>query len=602
MVELAARQTSEPPSGGRAYLGAAQDASTGSRAAQSSPWPAGATAASLQHLVIYRLIQRVICLCLFVAYPWDRSNLKSMAIDLKKFEKLDAYAAKVDVKDTVEALVEVLLQKADSELEKVRAIWKWICHHIAYATVGSQSKEDNSGEDDDDILKTRKDLCEGYSTLLCQMCSLAGVQCVQLSGYAKGHNYKIGETFSGDGNHAWNAVYLDERWHLLDSTWGAGTVTDDCTHFKFDYDELYFFTHPAIFAEDHFPKDQDWQLLSTPLTIMQFENKMRHEKGFYNLGLLSSFPDTPIIKTVKGKAVIYVEARHRTLFMFDFDGADNAGLMTLCRFRMKLEIYPPEPGRYQLHIYAKPFSSSMHSMDNNTRVLSYRVDCTSVDRTMKIPVEMNNPVGPSWMTERKGFLQPSHPGAIIHTQDGLCSISFMLKEDMDILATLHSDDVGMTESMTRRHIFKAQQQNRVVLKIQIPKTGTFLLKIFYRKKGARASTYVYALCYILSCTNAAVKWPEFPEAYSAWLDSYDLVEPTAGVLPANQNVQFKLKVPGVSSVFVNDKKTGALTLSPEGYWEGSFNTAGSNDVDVLIEETPSTKRYIVILSYQVESK
>ncbi|KAJ1089126.1 hypothetical protein NDU88_002277 [Pleurodeles waltl] len=285
--------------------------------------------------------------------------------------------------------------------------------------------------------------------------------------------------------------------------------------------------------------------------------------------------------------------------MFDFDGSETFGLMTLHRFRMKLEVYPPAKGSHRLQIYAKPFNSSMSSY---ARVLRYRVDCKSVDSTVRIPIELNNPVGPSWQTEQKGFLQPSHPDAFIRTQDGRCSVSFRLIEDMDVLATLHSDDLAMTENMTRRHIFKSQLQNRIVLKIQIPQTGIFVLKIFSRSKGALDTRYMYALCYLLTCTNPVVKWPMFPEAYNAWLDSYELVEPTAGVLPANQNIRFKLKVPGVNSVFVNDKKTGALTLSTEGYWEGLFNTAGSKEIDVMIEEAPHTNRYIVILSYEVETK
>lgn len=33
--------------------------------------------------------------CLFPVYPWDKSSLKSMPIDLQKFKELDAYAVKV---------------------------------------------------------------------------------------------------------------------------------------------------------------------------------------------------------------------------------------------------------------------------------------------------------------------------------------------------------------------------------------------------------------------------------------------------------------------------------------------------------------------------
>lgn len=36
----------------------------------------------------------------------------------------------VNVKNSVEELVKALLKQARTDLEKVRAIWMWICHHI----------------------------------------------------------------------------------------------------------------------------------------------------------------------------------------------------------------------------------------------------------------------------------------------------------------------------------------------------------------------------------------------------------------------------------------------------------------------------------------
>ncbi|XP_053159184.1 kyphoscoliosis peptidase-like isoform X3 [Hemicordylus capensis] len=96
-------------------------------------------------------------------YPWDKSSLKSMPIDLKQLKKLDAYASKVDVKDSIETLVNTLLQKAHGDLEKVRAIWIWICHHIEY------SKAEKSYEPAD-VFRLRKSICAGYAALFQKMC------------------------------------------------------------------------------------------------------------------------------------------------------------------------------------------------------------------------------------------------------------------------------------------------------------------------------------------------------------------------------------------------------------------------------------------------
>ncbi|XP_078521931.1 kyphoscoliosis peptidase-like [Lissotriton helveticus] len=530
------------------------------------------------------------------AYPWDQSSLKSLEIDLKKFEKLDAYASRVDVTGSVENLVDVLLKEVHSELEKVRAIFIWICHHIEYDIAGYHNKGARSG-DAKDVLKSRKGVCAGYAGLFLQMCSVAGIKCVEISGYAKGYGYRIGQKFSGDTDHAWNAVHLQGRWHLLDSTWAAGSCDDNCTHFKFKFNEFYFLTHPSLFIEDHFPEEKDWQLLSPPLSLKHFENHIHHQPDFYDAGLLTSCPDTPIIKTVNGKLVITVEGRYPTLFTFKLNETERRGLMTLKKGGMRLEVYPQEIGTHRLKIFAKSFSSSA---DQYSSVLEYVVECSSVDKKMKIPKELMNPVGPSWETVQKGFLQPSHLVPIIHTDDGRASVSFTLKEDLDVFATLHTDDMTMTEDIKRKHIFTWQHENRVMFKVQLPQAGMFVMQIYSKPKMEMGNSYSYALNYLLSCTNAAVKWPVFPLNYTSWLRHYELVEPTAGVLPANRNVQFKLKVPGVNTVFVNDIKKCPLALSSDGYWEGSFNTAGCKDVNIMVEESPNRNYYMTLLNYRVE--
>lgn len=48
-------------------------------------------------LLKYLFLPEKMAPCLFTAYPWDKSSLKSIPLDLQKFEKLDAYASKVSL-------------------------------------------------------------------------------------------------------------------------------------------------------------------------------------------------------------------------------------------------------------------------------------------------------------------------------------------------------------------------------------------------------------------------------------------------------------------------------------------------------------------------
>lgn len=67
-------------------------------------------------------------------------------------------------------------------------------------------------------------VCEGYAKALKYLLNSAGIKCELLQGTAI-------NTSGTKETHAWNAVYLDEKWYLIDSTWddpiiiGGGSIT-----------------------------------------------------------------------------------------------------------------------------------------------------------------------------------------------------------------------------------------------------------------------------------------------------------------------------------------------------------------------------------------
>ncbi|XP_075426401.1 uncharacterized protein LOC142465882 isoform X2 [Ascaphus truei] len=437
----------------------------------------------------------------FHAYPWDKSNLKSMPVNLKNFEKLDAYAVQVGKKSTVEQLVSTLLKVARTDMEKVRAIWMWICHHIEYDLEGLENKSKRSG-DPSQILHTGKGACEGYAGLFENMCSLAGIQCLKIGGYSKGYSYVVGQTFSGETNHAWNAVYLNRRWHLLDTTWGAGFADSSSNTFCFRYNEFYFLTHPALFIEEHFPDNQNWQLLQVPLSLKQFEGSLRRKSSFYNAGLTVSYPETLLVETVNGKATISIEGRSPALFSFTLNSTEKPGLMTLTKNGMQLEVYPQVTGRHKLELYTKPYDTAKESYDN---VIEYILHCGSVDATFRIPKELDVVIGSSWLTEKKGFLQPTCRDPVINTQDGRCTVGFTMGKKTTILATLHSDHIQPGDE--RRYVLQTLRGNRVEFKVHLPKQGYYALKI-HRSIGP--GKFECICNYLVICTNSEVAWPAFP--------------------------------------------------------------------------------------------
>ncbi|XP_031758607.1 kyphoscoliosis peptidase, partial [Xenopus tropicalis] len=527
-------------------------------------------------------------------YPWDKASLKSLQIDLKAFEKLDAYAAKVNANQTVDLLVKELIRNTHSDLEKTRAIWIWICHHIEYDTEGLKDLSQVSC-DPNDVLRTRKGVCAGYSSLFESMCSIAGVKCKSMSGYSKGGRYKTGQTFSGDSTHEWNMVYLEGSWHLLDSTWGAGTTSHN-EPFTFKYNEFYFLTHPALFIEDHFPEENKHQLLEPCVSLKQFE-KLNRKCYFYKMGLLSSWPDTVTVETVKGKVTFTLEGRHHLLFLFHLNKTETPGLMQLTEHGMKLDVYPQKTGEQILQIFAKrEDSEGVYDW-----ILDYKVICKSVDTNMKIPKCLMNPVGPSWLSEKAGLFQPSHQDPVIYTEDGCCTVSFALKGKLSIFATLDSSEIQMTSDMKHRHIFQTQRENDVEFKVRLPTSGTYVLCV--NVKDPNGDTYTSQCKYVIFCTNHTVHWPQFPLVYGTWAKHYELLGPLDGILPENSNISFKLRVPDVTEVSVRGGKSSfPLSLTPQGYWEGMCSTGGNQELNVTVSFKDNPNVYNYIMQYEVGKK
>uniref|UniRef100_A0A4W3IHQ0 Kyphoscoliosis peptidase n=1 Tax=Callorhinchus milii TaxID=7868 RepID=A0A4W3IHQ0_CALMI len=486
------------------------------------------------------------------------------------------YPQQVLPKASIPALVKEVLLYSQTDLEKIRAIWIWICHHIEYDVKGYHSK-DLKGKTPEEALMTGKAVCSGYSGLFCEMCSIAGIKCTAIGGYSKGYNYEIGKTFKGDPDHDWNAVYLEGKWHLLDTTWGAGHVNENCSKFTFKYVEFYFFTHPTLFINNHFPMDENWQLISPRISIKAFENMVFRTGEFFNIGLTYIHPDVQVVNTVNGRAIINMGGNSPTLFMYNLDGRKDCALINLTTYGMKLEVLPPKVGEYKLKIYAKLLNTDekMYSF-----ICAYMIKCNEVDDSFKMPKAVHNPLGPSWYTEIKGIIEPSHPEPLIYCSDGQCSIKFFLDKELSFTSKLTCDELDIPDDVMRNHVFKTQKDNSVEFKIQLPSSGLYVFTIFSKEKSSRSSTFSHLCEYLISCTNEDVHLATFPKVYTSWTEECELFEPLSGILPPNTVVAFKFKIPHVKKVQVYGKEGCPLTLSSDGYWEGTCNTLDAKNLNI----------------------
>jgi hypothetical protein len=192
-----------------------------------------------------------------------------------KYSSVDEYvdAIKVSNRTSVSKLAKIITKKSETDEEKVRAIFYWITHNIRYNTIKRDVEREYSDKNQiiKEVVKTRIGVCQHYAELFNTLCRESGIKSVVIEGYTK-QNGKISKL-----GHAWNAVYLNNRWLCIDATWAAGYYTGN-KYYQI-YREKYFLDSPDEFIDTHMPFDPIWQFSVSPITAKAFDNNLSNTKS-----------------------------------------------------------------------------------------------------------------------------------------------------------------------------------------------------------------------------------------------------------------------------------------------------------------------------------
>jgi transglutaminase/protease-like cytokinesis protein 3 len=258
---------------------------------------------------------------------------------------------------SIPSLASYLFKTARNDEEKARAIFRWITSRISYDTSalfsGSYGDTSPAG-----ILDSRSSICMGYAGLFKALCDQAEIKCVVINGYGKGYGYRPGDRTGGRTNHAWNAVQIDGKWQLVDSTWGAGHV-DSKGKFVRDYEEFYFFTPPHLFVIDHLPADPEWQLLDKPLTTKQYDERVELNSLFFELGFTLNGLSHKNVKIGTNERLIVRLKNNRPVAVIakieNKKGQEvpNTTLVSVSDGEIRVSAVFKYPGEYTLRLYGK---------------------------------------------------------------------------------------------------------------------------------------------------------------------------------------------------------------------------------------------------------
>ena len=227
------------------------------------------------------------------------------SIDFKKADSIAQLYNKEDLTDLPELSYQ-LTEHLNTDVERFRAIYRWVCTNIAndYSLYLKNERKRQRFKGDSlkfeawnntfrktifkNLLKNQRTICTGYAYLVKELANFAHIECEIVQGYGRVSTTNI-ENLNLP-NHSWNAVKLDGKWYLCDPTWASGIPDKVTNRFTFQYNDGFFLSEPALFAVNHFPVDEKWWLLDNDIpTFEVFLNApIIYGKAYKHLRFLDS--------------------------------------------------------------------------------------------------------------------------------------------------------------------------------------------------------------------------------------------------------------------------------------------------------------------------
>ncbi|KAG0272734.1 hypothetical protein BGZ95_011488, partial [Linnemannia exigua] len=175
------------------------------------------------------------------------------------------------------------------QVAQLRCIFKWIAHNIVYDVVGFMTGNlgDNSAEA---VLRNKTGVCAGFANIFYELAAPQDLGVSKVFGVARGFGIEVGGDSLG-GGHAWNAVTINGECLLIDSTWGAGAITESGTidpDSEVRFMPHYFLVRPEFLIYSHWPTNSREQYLDPPVHVDLYRALPFRLPHSWTLGILPS--------------------------------------------------------------------------------------------------------------------------------------------------------------------------------------------------------------------------------------------------------------------------------------------------------------------------
>ncbi|CAG5122589.1 unnamed protein product [Candidula unifasciata] len=490
--------------------------------------------------------------------------------DTSVFQSIDEQVIKVAESEqlTYTDLVRQLTEDLLTDLEKVRAIYRWIC----VKDLNVMEFADNLDADTPlGLLRGIKFGTETYHVLFMRLCSYAGLHCVEIKGHSKSVGYEPGmKIIPGTFQNTWNAVFIAGDWRLIQCNWGARHLvlskdkeekSKGNDNIRYQYDDHYFMTDPDEFILEFWPQDPNWQLLESPITLEQFEELPFVRSVFFHYKMRFDGHKKAVIKTdSKGGARITIrvpeENENDLVFFYQLRFADKerskeqtykGSLLeryvfeTMVDNTVTFSVHVPTSGLYFMEIFANKIDNSGRVEDDNANIAPFKLKCAckfkivceSLSGTMHpLPNCAPGEWGPKKAQRHFGIVPVISPASEFEmekagmlTVEDQFELKFQTPQPFQFVAKLRMNHV---ESKVLDHYLNLSSQGSVLsVHVSLPQPGQYGLDIFARPKGADSATLSHACKYLINCTKVSTL-VDLPKSLSLSANKRVKCGPTSG--------------------------------------------------------------------------
>lgn len=531
------------------------------------------------------------------SFEWDTSEWKQQIEKLQTNKKLEQYALSVKRNQfrTINDLIKFLSNSnCRNDLEKAWLVYFWITHNIDYNTEGFRDGEYGDNESAA-VLACGYSVCEGYANLYEDLSKGLGLKCKKISGYCKGFGYEPGTKFTKQ-NHAWNAVEINNKWYYVESTWGAGSCTND---FKFErkFNPYWFMTPAQIFIHTHY--SETLQLQYKKINLHEFEEMPLFDLDFHLFDVQLLSHESSLISSPHRELFIEFSAPKQVLLAASLKEKQtekeisnsvvvqrDARTQNFC----VIALVPEKNKPYKLSIFGKHESNPNMNYTSLTKFLVTRTKDEPNDRIPRYSLEF-----------KPNLRCVSHFGQLVRARTNPLQLNFVSLKQVPLTADLRDEKNEIIANAVL--LQKLKDKNEYEIRVILPLSGyLYDLHLFVREeKGSYEKTASFKL--IREQDNPSLDTKKFLKKYQVNdnLDYY-IYNPVYQLLKKNEDYEFKFFIKNVFKVALVDKESNWFYLESDlqSVWTAtqSFQTPG--DLTVFYKKTSNDTNFEALCSYFVE--